>query len=1348
MGDYDQNYQIFRLQDRHQETPNPIVAAVTGADSMEIPENSNESHDMNSVWTFEEKVRLVQIDIEERERGYGFMRRVKERWESEYPIRGDITKQNLRDNASRFKKEPKIITEIESWRNGDEGRREQRNRAPVENGNESHQEEWVTEMKVRLVQLDREERSKGRGFMNRLKKRWDEEFPTHRGISTQSLRDNASRFKKDKAISNLILVRERRAEGRDDQTSQGTNNELDNANEEQLRQDGEGEEVNIQTAQGINNVEDRANEAQVRQDSEREEVVITQDEQGNHNEQNNANEVQVRLDGEREVEIEHADIRTAWVEQDFKLEDLFLQELAKLPRPSPTDIEPRERLLKVKMTAEIENSANRILETHLRNGEKVEEIVDTVYAMGKAVVTLMEVKKKEKNRRVNGGNRRERKMKNRMKELRQLIAKTCNELHRRKIRRKPSRRERKILREIKEASGYMNATDRELRSTKEKWLDELRYRKVLLDKMIKKGRRIRNNIMFQKDQRGLYKQASKKKENIGRTPEIEKFVEFWGGIWEERRSTVVQPWMTEIEEKLKNKICSVEDFNIDENKLAGVLKKRKNWTAPGADGIQNYWWKRFKSVWTPLVKTMQTWIIETNTIPEWIAVGRGVMIPKAEDLSIVKDYRPITCLNTVYKIYTGMIAKYLKSHAERNEMWDQNQMGTREGVLGTVDQLLVDNCIMDEVREQHRNLAVAYYDYQKAYDMVRHDWILKVYGWMGVPENVCRLVENLMKKWMIKLEIRVDGEKRMSRWINIRTGFLQGDSYSPVGFCLSEVPVMMMLRETKGYRMGPSGNREVVRTHSLFVDDLKVYQENHERLAIANEIIVQASHDTGACYGVKKCAEIVFERGKMVKSEGLDILEERMKALDPETSETYKFLGCEQGKKIDKEKVLERVSLEVQERMESLVQMELYDKNLVKAINCRVVPVAGYVMNVCRFSKNDLAELDMIVKRVLRKNVMHGRQASNERLYLPRNKGGRGLKSMRDVYNETKVRIACYMTYSQSEWIKVAWRRECKKEYCSIKREAEEAMLDIGESIKFGEEAVWLNGERMCGEWKEIWGKLKAMLQTKTEVMRIEQYTKKILQSEVYRGIEEKGHGWLECNMDSRKTAAVILMQEQMVETRTWKALRGMEVESEMCRLCGIQRETVHHLLSGCKVVAGNEYVRRHNNALMVLAVAWAKQEGLINKDAVWYKIQWKKGNVLEGSGMKLCWDLEYCMRKTTTARRPDLTLEDNNKKLIWFVDMACPAEINIVHKHQEKLQKYQQLAFETREKRREYKVQIVPVVIGSLGGGMVKARRQIGKVIRNEKEVEWIGNQMQKTVLIESESTLRKIISGIVQAE
>ena len=112
-----------------------------------------------------------------------------------------------------------------------------------------------------------------------------------------------------------------------------------------------------------------------------------------------------------------------------------------------------------------------------------------------------------------------------------------------------------------------------------------------------------------------------------------------------------------------------------------------------------------------------------------------------------------------------------------------------------------------------------------------------------------------------------------SSCINILCGFLQRDSYSPVGFCISKIPVCRLLKQSRGYKIGPSGSRDVSRTHGLLVDDLKVYQKSHEILRDINEVIIQASHDTGACYGVSKCAEIVFERDKMVRGEGLEVVE-------------------------------------------------------------------------------------------------------------------------------------------------------------------------------------------------------------------------------------------------------------------------------------------------------------------------------------------------------------------------------------------------------------------------------------------------------------------------------------------
>ena len=42
-------------------------------------------------------------------------------------------------------------------------------------------------------------------------------------------------------------------------------------------------------------------------------------------------------------------------------------------------------------------------------------------------------------------------------------------------------------------------------------------------------------------------------------------------------------------------------------------------------------------------------------------------------------------------------------------------------------------------------------------------------------------------------------------------------------------------------------------------------------------------------------------------------------------------------------------------------------------------------------------------------------------------------------------------------------------------------------------------------------------------------------------------------------------MIEQMIETRALKEVRGI-AENSQCRLCKEQRETVQHLLAGCKM--------------------------------------------------------------------------------------------------------------------------------------------------------------------------------------
>ena len=161
-------------------------------------------------------------------------------------------------------------------------------------------------------------------------------------------------------------------------------------------------------------------------------------------------------------------------------------------------------------------------------------------------------------------------------------------------------------------------------------------------------------------------------------------------------------------------------------------------------------------------------------------------------------------------------------------------------------------------------------------------------------------------------------------------------------------------------------------------------------------------------------------------------------------------------------------------------------------------------------------------------------------------------------------------------------------------------------------------------------------------------------------------------NLNPGKTAAIMTMLEQMVETRSWTEARGL-IDDGRCRICNQHSETVEHLVDGSTKLANSEYITKHNKALMIIAVAWAKQQELMDREAICYQQKWDTGTVLENDKTKLVWDFDFHLQKTPTARRPDLILELKIDKKIWISHMVCPQQNNIGAKRV-------QMVFKTRE--------------------------------------------------------------------
>ena len=84
--------------------------------------------------------------------------------------------------------------------------------------------------------------------------------------------------------------------------------------------------------------------------------------------------------------------------------------------------------------------------------------------------------------------------------------------------------------------------------------------------------------------------------------------------------------------------------------------------------------------------------------------------------------------------------------------------------------------------------------------------------------------------------------------------------------------------------------------------------------------------------------------------------------------------------------------------------------------------------------------------------------------------------------------------------------------------------------------------------------------------------------------------------------------------------------------------------------------------------------------------------------------------------------------------------------KRDEKIGKYNRLWFELRERREGYTAKVILTIIEYIGGGMKEVKQSIRQIFEydiNDKELEWVSKEMQKTVLWESQPQIRKLLSG-----
>ena len=69
-------------------------------------------------------------------------------------------------------------------------------------------------------------------------------------------------------------------------------------------------------------------------------------------------------------------------------------------------------------------------------------------------------------------------------------------------------------------------------------------------------------------------------------------------------------------------------------------------------------------------------------------------------------------------------------------MLREEQKGCRKGSRGTNDLVYTDRAVIKEVKSRNKNLAMAWINYKKAYDMVSHSWFIECFDLFGAAENI------------------------------------------------------------------------------------------------------------------------------------------------------------------------------------------------------------------------------------------------------------------------------------------------------------------------------------------------------------------------------------------------------------------------------------------------------------------------------------------------------------------------------------------------------------------------------------------------------------------------------------
>jgi exonuclease III len=319
------------------------------------------------------------------------------------------------------------------------------------------------------------------------------------------------------------------------------------------------------------------------------------------------------------------------------------------------------------------------------------------------------------------------------------------------------------------------------------------------------------------------------------------------------------------------------EISIDEiQKSISLLKRNKS---HGSDGMLNEFFIECTDFLLPILHKMFNCILMTGIFPSsW---SSAVIIPifKKGDRSDPNNYRGISLVSSLGKLFTSVINHRLLNWSATNDVMTDAQFGFQPG-FSTVDAIFALHALVTKSLTAKKRLYCAFIDFRKAFDSIDRVKLWLKLSKLGIRGKVLNIIKSMYEN--VKSSVCIDGFQ--SDYFVNRLGLMQGEVLSPILFSMyvNDFEMSFVQNDCIPYEC-QSLNLFVL----MYADDLVLFSESVQGLQSQLDALLAYSRRWGLSVNVDKSKILIFRNGgKLHDSELFMYGEECLEIVD-----SFNYLG-------------------------------------------------------------------------------------------------------------------------------------------------------------------------------------------------------------------------------------------------------------------------------------------------------------------------------------------------------------------------------------------------------------------------------------------------------------------------